>query len=68
MLRWGSGYLDDETLLDQLKVWGALLDQSGESVQSQEIHSVIVVLDNVLEHGEAPFTCKGVFDGQRVRS
>jgi uncharacterized membrane protein len=68
MLRWGSGYLDDEELVHQLKEWGALLDRSGESAQFQEIQSVIVVLDNILELGEAPFTCQGVFDSQRVRS
>ena len=67
-MRWVTGYLDDNELIYQLKVWRAMLQRKEESARNHQIESAIVVLDNITKDDEQSYTMKDVFVGQQVRS
>ena len=65
VLRWSAGYLDDEELVTFLeKARKQLAGNPARPTRSYQPSSCVFVLDNVLWHGQIPFTK----DGQRVRA
>lgn len=56
VLRWCSGYLDDEELVHMLRIWRGWLDID-EEAKIDAIGSAIFILDNVTEPGEKEYIC-----------
>ena len=66
-MRWCSGYLDDDELEHQLKVWKGWLYKSHDGPSEGKVISAIILLDNVTEEGKLEYRQKEVYPGQRIR-
>ena len=63
MMRWCSGYLDDDQLINQLKIWQSWLYVSDEFCLGDDIESAIVIFDNRVDKEEDEFTCEKIYPG-----
>ena len=67
VMRWCSGYLDNDSLEKQLSVWQNWLYVRDDFCLGDEIESAIVIMDNRVDEEKDEYECTGTYEGQQVR-